>query len=350
LFTYSLPLKNTYRIYIDDLKGENMDDSTISAINRAKEETKKKHKKLAKLCIPIVVLFLVVFVFNMPTDEILVRAGTFQMGDTQNDGFIWQTPVHTVNLTYDYYIGRYEVTNKSYITYLNESEVSSNGKLNTKKHIDMDNSYCEIGYANGGFYLKKGQKQAPVIEVTWWGAIGYCNWLSEKKGLPKAYDSGGNLLDKNGNKTTDITAVMGYRLPTEAEWEYAARGGHKSTGDSKYAGSNKIDEVAWYWDNSTNNTYPIYKGKGTHEVRQKTPNELGLYDMSGNVWEWCHDWFGIYTSDIQTNPIELERDPCRVARGGGWVGSDVGCRLSSRGEIDQSSSQGDLGFRIARTK
>jgi formylglycine-generating enzyme required for sulfatase activity len=100
--------------------------------------------------------------------------------------------------------------------------------------------------------------------VSWWGGIYYCNWLSVKEGLPKAYDEDGNLLDKNGNKTTDITEVEGYRLPTEAEWEFTARGGNESKG-YKYAGSNDLNEVAWYGNNS---------GGHTHEVGIKNQTNL----------------------------------------------------------------------------
>jgi formylglycine-generating enzyme required for sulfatase activity len=128
-----------------------------------------------------------------------------------------------------------------------------------------------------------------------------------------------------------------FRLPTEAEWEYAARGGNRS-GGTEYAGSNSIGSVAWYTENS---------GRKTHTVKGKSPNELGLYDMSGNVWEWCSDWYGDYDSGSQTNPKGPSIGSYRVLRGGGWYGSARYCRVSGRDCYAPSLWINFIGFRLA---
>lgn len=128
-----------------------------------------------------------------------------------------------------------------------------------------------------------------------------------------------------------------FRLPTEAEWEYAARGGNRSRG-YKYAGSNDIGSVAWYKENS---------GSGTHPIGLKTPNELGLYDMSGNVWEWCQDWFGMYSTNAQTNPTGPSRGTRRVDRGGCWFADTVYSRSSNRGNAKPSDRFDGIGLRLA---
>jgi len=164
----------------------------------------------------------------------------------------------------------------------------------------------------------KGDKR-PVELVSWNDAVEFCNKLSEKEGLQKAYSGSGSSIICDFN-------AKGYRLPTEAEWEYAAKGGSQSKG-YEYSGSNNIDEVAWYEGNS---------GRETHKAGKKKPNELGVYDMTGNVWEWCWDLYN--------------NSSFRVARGGGW-GSDAGyCRVAGRDNGTPGFWNYALGFRLVRTK
>ena len=126
-----------------------------------------------------------------------------------------------------------------------------------------------------------------------------------------------------------------FRLPTEAEWEFAARGGNQSR-RTQYSGSSNIDDVAWYWDNSNYSNHP---------VKTKRPNELSLYDMSGNVWEWCQDWYGSYTSYSQTNPTGPNSGSYRVIRGGCWGFGAWCCRTSNR--YCSGYREDILGFRLA---
>lgn len=253
---------------------------------------------------------------------VLVKGGTFKMGDTwtdDNEGWDNERPVHDVTLSYDFWMGKYEVT------------------------FDEYDNYCELIEKAKPDAKGWGREQRPVINVSWWDAIAYCNWLSDKEGLPRAYDSKGNLIDRNQKITSDITKVMGYRLPTEAEWEFAARGGNRNKYDLKYSGSDYLGEVGWYDDNSSSKT---------HEVGQKNANALGIYDMSGNVWEWCHDWYdsGFYKNVLMKNPVNTTGSSDRIKRGGSWGNSAVYCRVAYRGSYDPSSRDHYIGFRIVRTK
>ncbi len=127
-----------------------------------------------------------------------------------------------------------------------------------------------------------------------------------------------------------------FRLPTEAEWEFAARGGNQSR-HTQYSGSSRIDDVAWYDGNSGNRTHP---------VKTKQPNELGIYDMTGNVWEWCQDWYGSYSSSAQTNPTGASSWSFRVFRGGSWGYNPRGCRSSGRGISTPDYEGSGLGLRL----
>ena len=200
-------------------------------------------------------------------DMVKVEAGTFTMGATPEMKDPWddEKPAHQVTLTNDYYIGKYEVTQALW-------------------KVVMDNNPSNF----------KGDN-LPVEQVSW--------------------DNCKEFISKL-NRITGKT----FRLPTEAEWEYAARGGKKSQG-YQYSGSSNLSDVAWYKDNS---------GSKTHDVGSKQANELGIYDMTGNVWECCQDWYGKYSSSSQTNPTGANSGSNRVYRGGGWGSSARYCRLSCR--------------------
>ncbi len=244
-----------------------------------------------------------------------VKSGTFQMGS--NSGNNYEKPIHSVTVP-TFYMGRTEVTHKQYISFLNAQGVDSNGNYQGKKYVDMDAAVCTVGYKNNRFYFK-GSKRAetedtPMINVTWDKAKAYCAWLSQQTG-----------------KT--------YRLPSESEWEYAARGGNRSKG-YKYAGSNNIDKVAWYGYEKS--------GKQTHQVGTKQPNELGLYDMSGNVSEWCEDkWHDSYRGAPTDGSAWLSGSSSRrILRGGCWYSYAENCRSANRGNNSTVSWFINCGFRV----
>ncbi|HEY9055162.1 MAG TPA: SUMF1/EgtB/PvdO family nonheme iron enzyme, partial [Rectinemataceae bacterium] len=172
----------------------------------------------------------------------------------------------------------------------------------------------------------------PVEQVSWYDAVTFCNKLSELEGLQKVYTITGTNVQADFSRN-------GYRLPTEAEWEYAARGGSQSKGYT-YAGSNDVGSVAWYGSNS---------GNTTHAVGTKAPNELGLYDMSGNVWEWCWDWYkNSYDYGAQKDPLGASSGDRRVNRGGGWSNSLSNLRSDSRDFNSPGFRHYLLGFRLLR--
>ncbi|MDA3950112.1 MAG: SUMF1/EgtB/PvdO family nonheme iron enzyme [Spirochaeta sp.] len=176
-----------------------------------------------------------------------------------------------------------------------------------------------------------GRGERPVINVTWYDAVAYANWLSEQDGLTPAYRISGTNVSWN-------QGANGWRLPTEAEWEFAARGGTQSR-DYTYAGSDDVNAVAWYRENSNSRTQP---------VGGKRANEVGLYDMSGNVWEWMWDWFGDYPSSAQTDPSGPSSGSRRVLRGGSWGGTATDSRSADRYGGPPGFRNGNSGFRLVR--
>ncbi|HPZ09954.1 MAG TPA: SUMF1/EgtB/PvdO family nonheme iron enzyme [Candidatus Eremiobacteraeota bacterium] len=210
-------------------------------------------------------------------EMVYINGGTFQMGS--NNGRYDEKPVHSVTVN-SFYMGRYPVTNKEYCLY-------------------------DSSRKNPGDNL-------PVVNVSWNDAVAYCKWLSKKTG-------------------------ENYRLPTEAEWEYACRAG---TTTEYYWGDEMKDYYCWYYANS---------GEEVHPVGQKKPNAFGLYDMSGNVWEWCSDWYGNYPSVEAVNPTGLKSGSCSVLRGGACNCDAWDCRSAYRDWNYWPGSSYIDGFRLLKT-
>ena len=173
----------------------------------------------------------------------------------------------------------------------------------------------------------------PVRDVSWFDVVKWCNARSQKEGRTPVYTVGGAIYKSGENSAVVVNAsANGYRLPTDAEWEFAARGGTQSQGYT-YSGGNDMNAVGWYSDNSSGAAVVLWSGRGTWPVGMKAANELGLYDMSGNVNEWCFDWFPGYEGSD------------RVLRGGSWYLSAIGCRAANLNFFYPPASDYGIGFR-----
>ena len=279
---------------------------------------------------------------------VLVPGGSFRMGNVReaNEGSDSERPVHQVTLS-SYWIGKYEVTYPLWVRvrdwakangYEFENEGQEGDGNQTANTTPQANSVDEDAVADAAA-SKPTFSEQPVVNINWYDMAKWCNAYSQMQGLTPCYYTGSafRTVYKTGRK--DLTTRLvnwtanGYRLPTEAEWEFAAKGGAAgAVNPFKYAGGDNPDEVAWY-DKSS--------GYATHLVGTKRPNQLGIYDMSGNVWEWCFDWYAAYSAQAQVDPKGPDVGQYRVLRGGSY-GSCPGLLRSSRRVVDDLP--GDRGF------
>ena len=265
----------------------------------------------------------------VPEGFVLIPAGTFQMGS--NVGYSDNKPVHEVTITKPFYMGKYEVTQAEY------------------------EKYCSYGSSSPSSDKGDGDNY-PAYYVSWYDALVYCNKRSMAEGLTPCYSISGSTdpekwgtVPTSSNNTWNAVVcnwnANGYRLPTEAEWEYAARAEDNTVASLTYSGTsdvNKLGEYAWYSSNSNSKT---------HEVGTKKANGFGLYDMSGNVWEWCWNWFtNSYDAEAEggSDPTGSLAGSLRVRRGGSWSSSSDCCAVSYRLNRSPYYRGSSLGFRVVR--
>jgi formylglycine-generating enzyme required for sulfatase activity len=313
-----------------------------------------------------------------PEEMVLVKGDLFEMGDLFDEGVQLASPVHEVLLS-DYYLARCEVTVEEFAAFVSET-----GYLSSAETVDKPASDCGMGppekpdaytarLAGRGCFVagpggswnwveeacwrepqfEQGPRD-PVTCLSWIDAVSYCNWLSEMAGLPVAYDlRTGELLDAQGEATLDVTEARGYRLPTEAEWEFAARerGLVVRYGNGKDVA--RIDEINF------NPCAPDSAGAEEDGYRARTlpvgslpANALGLHDMSGNAWEWCSDFLDRYGEEAEEDPYQAkgEFDLRRAARGGTWATDAGQARACARIGWLAYDRCNNMGFRIARSR
>jgi formylglycine-generating enzyme required for sulfatase activity len=334
---------------------------------------------------------------RLPSDMIVIPAGTFPMGNCKqpDEGFSYELPIHTVTLD-SFAMGKYEITNAQYCAFLNSAYPSQlmvvNGEVYASSDAGIPYPFCstssaphkvpswggfsQIDFTNNTFRVRtKGGRDMsndPMVDVSWYGAVAYCNWRSQQEGKQPCYDLSTGECD---------FSRKGYRLATGAEWEYAARGGLSDKrfpwGDTiSQIQSNFISTNTYSYDVSpvknqyhplwNDGTFPytspvgFFDGTLKYKIQYNWPgsatsyqttsgaNGYSLYDMAGNVWEWCHDWYGSYSSGSQTNPTGPATGGYRELRGGSWGPFDVAysCRVSFRVSNPPYYRFGDLGFRV----
>jgi len=275
---------------------------------------------------------------------VLVPAGTFIQGDLYG---MCNMTERQVTLTRDFHFGRSEVTNQEYRDLVqwafDNGHVTANAARvldaldgSTEELLDLDDSDCRIAYAAGVFTVDAGWEDHPVNELTWYGAVSYCDWMSMQNSLPRAYDH--TTWECNDG---DPYGATGYRLPTDAEWEYAAQYDDERIWPYEGSGIPNCEKVNF--EHCIGSTTPVGTYTGWY-------SELGCWDLSGNVAEWCNDYHVCELDTVPiTDPVGAPSSVYRVLHGGSWQDGPSTVRCSERRWNIETHASAFVGFRIART-
>ena len=295
---------------------------------------------------------------NTPDGYSFIPGGRFLMGDSNNDSNVFSVanPVHTVQLS-PFFMKRFEMNNaevRSIYQWARDNvilTITSNGVLSTDGSTNfllaLNRLDTEILYSNGVFSVKAGRDNYPCVWISWYGSVAACNWLSQMKGKEPVY----HLT----NWTADFSK-NGYRLPTESEWEFAARAGYEGYrfpwGDTNIIthsrANDRSDSNYWYDVSPTRGFHPDYANlqPRSSPVGTFAPNNYGLYDMSGNIWEWCWDWYNRYPAAAQVDPTGPATGLFKTMRGGSWFTVTASVTVASRyPSITPIRTLNDIGFR-----
>jgi len=281
-------------------------------------------------------------VCELEHDMIRVPAGSFIISDPYLEE-IWGQMQHQVTLTHEFYMERTEVTNRRFCNvlqwaynqgYVNATEHTITDPVSDVELVDLNSFSCELDFWNHTFTVNEGRDNHPMIEVSWYGAASYCDWLSMMKGLSPLYD--------HTDWSCTVYGAEGYRLPTEAEWEFAAQ---------------YDDERIYPWGNEEptceHANFNDIEGTGQHCVGYTDlvcnhplgNSSLGFCDLAGNVGEWVNDWWGDFLTEPQTDPVGPDSSTKRVVRNGGWSLTPINIRCSHRFGSNPQTFQWSLGFR-----
>ncbi len=277
-------------------------------------------------------------------DFIYIKGGQFMMGAPESDSLAssHEKPQHEVQLS-DFYLDKYALTLAQFAEFIAETGYQTDADKREGSYIWNDGSYKKQAGVNWRCDAQGSPQtdgQQPVIHISWNDAIHFCNYWNKNLGLKPSYDAKGNLLNTEGQITTDLRQVYGFRLPSEAEWEYACRAG---TSTPYYTGETLSHDQANF-DNHWGHTQP---------VGRYAPNPWGLYDMYGNVWEWCQD---VFATDFYAkcknqgrifNPLSTQNGDSQVIRGGSWSNFAQRCRSSHQGKDRPTFRGSRYGFRVA---